>query len=320
VSQEPVLFEGSIADNVKLGSPNATMDEVREACRSANADSFIGSFAAGYDTQLGETTMLSGGQKQVRERDRQREREAERRKGTEEERGEEEEEGKEEGDLCPFRLTNLLFSKRIAIARALLRKPSILLLDEPTSALDAESEQQVQEAINELLRTTKLTAIIVSHRLSTIASAQSLAIVSDGRVVEQGAVRDLAASRDSRYFAILSTARQARRKGGEAAASIDDIGDGGEVGEVVKDGTEEEEEEKEEGEDSAAAAVEEARPSRLTSREIRSRLFKLIEPSDYKWIAVCLTGALLAGLVFPFWYDRTRILPFFGLPRFCLLF
>ncbi|KAF0734597.1 hypothetical protein Ae201684_008753 [Aphanomyces euteiches] len=145
VGQEPVLFVGTIAENIASGLsdsvPSTDLQErVEEAAKMANAHNFIMQFPDGYQTQVGlKGEQLSGGQKQ-----------------------------------------------RIAIARAIMKNPSILLLDEATSALDSESEKVVQEALDKLLAAKGRTTIVIAHRLSTIRNADKICVVSGGRIAEQG--------------------------------------------------------------------------------------------------------------------------------------
>ncbi|KAK4415580.1 putative ABC transporter B family member 8 [Sesamum alatum] len=143
VSQEPVIYSGSIRDNIMFGKLGASENEVVEAARAANAHEFICGLKNGYDTECGERgVQLSGGQKQ-----------------------------------------------RIAIARAIVRDPTILLLDEATSALDVQSEQAVQEALDRIM--VGRTTLVVAHRLNTIKNLDSIAFVMDGKVIERGTYNQL---------------------------------------------------------------------------------------------------------------------------------
>jgi len=138
VSQDILLFNGTVAENIALGKIGATREEVITAAKAAYADKFINELPDGYDTHLGERGQrLSGGQRQ-----------------------------------------------RIAIARAFVRNAPILVLDEATAALDAQSEAEVQKAIDHLAE--HRTVICVAHRLSTLRAMDRILVLSQGRIVEQG--------------------------------------------------------------------------------------------------------------------------------------
>ncbi|KAK9461726.1 P-loop containing nucleoside triphosphate hydrolase protein [Lipomyces oligophaga] len=156
VSQEPVLFSGSIAENIAYGKPDATRAEVTMAARNANCD-FIQDFPEGLETQVGARgTQLSGGQKQ-----------------------------------------------RIAIARAMIRDPSILILDEATSALDSESESAVNEALVRLMK-SNTTTISIAHRLSTIMKSDYLIVLNGtGQVAEQGTFKELSSNPNSFFCKLM---------------------------------------------------------------------------------------------------------------------
>ncbi|KAG5227045.1 ABC transporter family member [Salix suchowensis] len=155
VSQEPVLFNCSIEENIGYGyDGKASSSDIENVAKMANAHDFIEAFPEKYQTVVGERGLrLSGGQKQ-----------------------------------------------RVAIARALLMNPRVLLLDEATSALDAESEYLVQDAMDSLMQGR--TVLVIAHRLSTVKSADTVAVISDGQIAESGTHEELLC-RDGIYTALV---------------------------------------------------------------------------------------------------------------------
>lgn len=138
VDQETILFNDTIANNIRYGKPAATEAEVTAAAQAAFAHEFIMDMPDGYGTNIGDRGVrLSGGQRQ-----------------------------------------------RICIARAILKDAPILILDEATSALDTESEQMVQNALNNLM--ANRTTFVIAHRLSTILHADRIVVLENGNIVEEG--------------------------------------------------------------------------------------------------------------------------------------
>tara|TARA_B100000963_G_scaffold94496_1_gene81391 strand:+ start:58 stop:1800 length:1743 start_codon:yes stop_codon:yes gene_type:complete len=138
VSQDVILFDDTIKNNISYAKNNASDEEILSACKFAAADEFIEKLPEGLNTMIGENGIrLSGGQKQ-----------------------------------------------RISIARAILKESPIILLDEATSSLDAESEDIVQNAINNL--TKNKTTLVIAHRLSTIHNADKIFVMKNGSIINSG--------------------------------------------------------------------------------------------------------------------------------------
>ena len=138
VLQKNVLFSGTIKENLRWGNPNATDEELIEACRLACADDFIQSFPDKYDTHIEQGgTNVSGGQKQ-----------------------------------------------RLCIARALLKKPKILILDDSTSAVDTRTDSLIRQAFAEKIPGT--TKLIIAQRVASVQEADMIIVLDNGQVVAQG--------------------------------------------------------------------------------------------------------------------------------------
>lgn len=156
VTQEAYLFSGSVADNIALGNPEATREQIVAAAKAVGAHEFIESLPGGYDTDVNKRGgRVSAGQRQL-----------------------------------------------LSFARAFLADPVVLILDEATASLDIPSERLVQEGLTTLL--ADRTAVIIAHRLSTVAIADRVLVMEHGRIVEDGTPRDLIAG--SGRFAQLHAA------------------------------------------------------------------------------------------------------------------
>ncbi len=143
VAQDTFLFDASIADNIRLGNPQASNEEVLKAARLAACHDFIEKLPQGYDTPAGEAgKLLSGGERQ-----------------------------------------------RITLARALLKDAPIIILDEASAYTDPESELQIQEALQNLVKDKSL--IVIAHRLSTIVSADKIVLLDKGKLEACGTHSEL---------------------------------------------------------------------------------------------------------------------------------
>ena len=146
VLQKNVLFSGTIRDNLRWGDPNATDEEIQDACKSACAHDFIMGFPDGYDTDLGQGGVnVSGGQKQ-----------------------------------------------RLCIARALLKKPKIIILDDSTSAVDTATDSSIRQTFREKLADT--TTFIIAQRISSVQDADRIIVMDDGRITDIGTHEELLVS------------------------------------------------------------------------------------------------------------------------------
>jgi ATP-binding cassette subfamily B protein len=145
VFQENFLFDTTIRENIRLGSPQATDEEVEAAAKAAEIHDFIISLPKGYDTVGGERgSRFSGGQRQ-----------------------------------------------RMAIARAILRDPAVLILDEATSALDAASEASINATLARIARGR--TVVSITHRLRSVRQADQIFVLEHGRMIESGRHQELLA-------------------------------------------------------------------------------------------------------------------------------
>lgn len=143
VLQKNVLFSGTIEENLRWGNEDASIEEIREMAKSAQADGFVTSFKQGYKTEMGQGGVnVSGGQKQ-----------------------------------------------RLCIARALLKKPKILILDDSTSAVDTATEAKIRECFATTLKST--TKFIIAQRIGSVENADRILVLDDGKIEAMGTHEEL---------------------------------------------------------------------------------------------------------------------------------
>jgi subfamily B ATP-binding cassette protein MsbA len=143
VSQDTLLFHGTVCENITFGKQNATKQDIIKSAKEAGSHDFIQKLPNGYDTMIGESgANLSGGERQ-----------------------------------------------RIAIARAILRNPKILILDEPTSSLDSEAENKIKVTLSAISKNR--TTITIAHRLSTVINADRIVVLDQGKIVSSGTHEEL---------------------------------------------------------------------------------------------------------------------------------
>lgn len=276
VGQEPVLFSGTIADNIAYGldvtfapelanmesgteaerkaAKETLRNRVIEAAKLANAHDFVSHLPQGYDTDVGSGgSSISGGQKQ-----------------------------------------------RLAIARALIKKPAVLLLDEATSALDATSEKLVQESIDSLQQSKAQTTIIVAHRLSTIRTADKIAVVSKGLIAEEGTHNELV-ERNGLYADLIRLQMEGQEDAQDADPEAESQAEAAfETVELSKD--------KPEAEVAKKLAVQEEQVEEKAKVEISKEESKMLKAKIWDmilqypiWFLIACIGSSMVGAMFPIW-------------------
>ena len=157
VLQDVHLVADTIAENIRLARPDATLEQVRRAAEQAQVIEVIDALPQGFDSVVGEDALLSGGQAQ-----------------------------------------------RIAIARALLADPLVLVLDEATAFADPDGEAEIQQAIGRLI--ADRTLLVIAHRLDTVIGADAIVVLDEGRIVEQGTHQELLEA-GGRYASLWAASR-----------------------------------------------------------------------------------------------------------------
>jgi ATP-binding cassette subfamily B protein len=155
VIQDTHLFTGTIADNIRYGKLDASDEEVKNAAKIANADSFIRRLPEGYDTMLySDGSNLSQGQRQL-----------------------------------------------LAIARAAIARPPVLILDEATSSIDTRTERLIEKGMDALMKDR--TVFVIAHRLSTVRNSEAIMVLEQGEIIERGDHEELV-QQQGRYYQLYT--------------------------------------------------------------------------------------------------------------------
>jgi ATP-binding cassette subfamily B protein len=155
VLQQPQLFSGTIAENIRYGRLDSTQEEIEEAAQLVGAHDFVMELEKNYETEVGEGgNQLSLGQKQL-----------------------------------------------VSFARAVLKRPRLLIMDEATSSIDTETELQIQQGLTRVLKGR--TSFVIAHRLSTIRAADRILVIDKGQIIEQGTHNDLLRA-NGRYHSLYT--------------------------------------------------------------------------------------------------------------------
>ena len=226
VAQEPVLFNCSIKENIKIGNEYASDSEVIEAATKAEASSYINALPDKYETIIGaDCSKLSVDQKQ-----------------------------------------------RIALARAIIRRPRILLLDEATSALDKPTQSKIHSNLDEIME--GVTTVTISQNLSSVKNAMQIIVLESGKIVDSGAYCDLSTA-DGAFKALLTAEKKQRIYN---SASVESLLFS-EVEESI----------------SVHSAEPEQSPAKI---HVLSHVLRLLE-AHRGWLALAMTSALFAGIAIP---------------------
>ena len=169
VAQEPILNSGTIEDNITYGVDTYTQKDFEYACELSNVNKFVNNINNNDNNNNDNNNLNNGYKTLVGERGMQ---------------------------------VSAGQKQRIAIARALIKHPKIIIFDEATSALDSKNEKEVQNAIDNIIKKELVTIIIIAHRLSTVKNADNIFVLKNGKIIEEGNHQKLI-NKKGEYFKLI---------------------------------------------------------------------------------------------------------------------